>query len=35
LWFPQIYRDGDTIEFVSIGFACAIATLYENIEQLL
>jgi Uma2 family endonuclease len=35
LWVPQIYQDGDTIEFASIGFACAIATLYENIEQLL
>lgn len=35
LWVSQIYRAGDTIEFASIGFACAIATLYENIEQLL
>ncbi len=35
LWVPQIYRAGDTIEFASIGFSCAIATLYETIEQLL
>jgi Uma2 family endonuclease len=35
LWLPQSYRTGDTIEFVSIGFSCAIAALYENIEQLL
>lgn len=35
LWIPQIYRAGDTIEFASIGFSCAIATLYETIEQLL
>lgn len=35
LWVPQSYRAGDTIKFASIGFSCAIATLYENIEQLL
>jgi len=35
LWMPQIYRDGDTVEFASIGFACAIEALYENIAQLL
>ncbi|NJR58662.1 MAG: Uma2 family endonuclease [Cyanobacteria bacterium CRU_2_1] len=35
LWVPQIYRAGDLIEFASISFSCAIATLYENIEQLL
>jgi hypothetical protein len=35
LWVPQIYRVGDAIEFASIGFSCTIATLYENIEQLL
>jgi len=35
LWVPQIYRAGDTIKLASIGFSCAIATLYENIEQLL
>ena len=35
LWVSQIYRSGDTIEFASIGFTGAIATLYENIEQLL
>ena len=34
LWVTQIYRAGDTIEVASIGFSCAIATLYENIEQL-
>ena len=34
LWVPQIYRAGDTIEFTSIDFECAIATLYDNIEQL-
>lgn len=35
LWIPQIYQDRDTVEFASIGFAYAISTLYENIEQLL
>jgi Uma2 family endonuclease len=34
LWIPSIYRDGDTVEFESIGFRCAIAELYTNIEQL-
>jgi len=34
LWIPQIYRAGDTVEFTSISFTCAIETLYENIEQL-
>ena len=32
--YPQIYRAGDTVEFTSISFTCAIETLYENIEQL-
>jgi Uma2 family endonuclease len=35
LWIPYIYRAGDTIELTSIAFTCAIATLYENIAQLL
>lgn len=34
LWVPQIYRAGDRIEFASIGLACGIETLYENLEQL-
>ena len=34
LWIPQIYREGDTVEFVSINFNCAIADLYENIARL-
>ena len=34
LWVPQIYREGGTIELESIGFACAIADLYTNLEQL-
>lgn len=34
LWTPQIYRSGDRIEFVSIGFSCAIEALYENMGQL-
>jgi Uma2 family endonuclease len=34
LWVPNIYRDGETIEFASINFACAIALLYENLAQL-
>ncbi len=34
LWVPQIYRAGDIVEFVSIRFRCAIAVLYENINQL-
>ncbi len=35
LWVPKIYSTGDTIEFASIGFTCAIEALYENIAQLL
>lgn len=35
LWVTQIYQSGDTVELVSIGFTCPIATLYENLEQLL
>lgn len=35
LWVPQIYRASGTVEFDSIGFACPIENLYENIEQLL
>ncbi|MCY7272958.1 MAG: Uma2 family endonuclease [Phormidesmis sp. CAN_BIN44] len=35
LWMPKIYGSGDTIELASIGFACAIEVLYENIAQLL
>jgi Uma2 family endonuclease len=34
LWMPQVYRAGDTIAFASIGYACAIETLYENVTQL-
>ncbi len=34
LWVPQIYRAGDTVELDSIGFTCAIANLYENLDQL-
>ena len=34
LWVRQIYRAGDTIEFASIGFTCAIEILYEKLEQL-
>lgn len=34
LWVPQVYRAGEEIEFASIGFRCAIAALYENIDQL-
>ena len=34
LWVPQIYRAGETIELTSIDFRCAIAWLYENLEQL-
>jgi len=32
---PQIYRAEDTVEFASIGFACAMEVLYENVAQLL
>lgn len=35
LWIPKIYQAGDTVEFPSIGFACAIAALYEKVAQLL
>jgi len=34
LWIPQIYRVGEIVEFSSIGLMCAIADLYENLEQL-
>jgi Uma2 family endonuclease len=34
LWMPQIYRAGDQVEFDSIGFKCAIADLYENLNLL-
>lgn len=34
LWVPQIYRADEQVEFDSIGFTCAIADLYENLEQL-
>lgn len=35
LWVPQSYRAGDTVEFASIGFSGAIATLYETLDRLL
>ncbi|NJO73880.1 MAG: Uma2 family endonuclease [Leptolyngbyaceae cyanobacterium RM1_406_9] len=35
LWVPQIYRLGDTIELMSIGFACPTEALYENVAQLI
>jgi len=34
LWVPTIYQTGDTVTFESIGFSCAIAQLYETLEQL-
>jgi Uma2 family endonuclease len=34
LWLPQIFRSGDTVELSSISFACDIAILYENLDQL-
>jgi len=34
LWMPQIYRAGDQVEFDRIGFKCAIADLYENLNLL-
>jgi Uma2 family endonuclease len=35
LWVPQIFRDGDRLELTSIGFAGAIAFLYENTDLLI
>ncbi|MEB3295627.1 MAG: Uma2 family endonuclease [Synechococcales bacterium] len=35
LWMPQIHRAGDIIELTSIGFSGPIASLYENVAQLL
>ncbi len=35
LWLPQIYREGDQVEFTSINFTAAIASFYESIDQLL
>ncbi len=34
LWVPQIYRVDEQVEFDSIELTCAIADLYENLEQL-
>ncbi|MDV3351654.1 Uma2 family endonuclease [Leptothoe sp. LEGE 181152] len=34
LWLPQVYRVGKQVEFESIEFRCAIADLYENLNQL-
>jgi len=34
LWSPHIYQVGDTVEFATITFSCAIATLYEKVSQL-
>ena len=34
LWRPQIYQAGEVVEFVSIDYHCAIAALYETINQL-
>ena len=34
LWVPTIYRAGETIELTSIGFACLVSDLYENLAQL-
>ncbi|MGF1460257.1 MAG: Uma2 family endonuclease [Leptolyngbyaceae cyanobacterium] len=34
LWVPEVFREGDRVEFVSIDFACDIAALYENVDQL-
>ncbi|MEB3882970.1 Uma2 family endonuclease [Lyngbya sp. CCY1209] len=34
LWMPQIYRAGEQVEFDRIGFKCAIADLYENLNLL-
>ncbi|NEZ63076.1 Uma2 family endonuclease [Leptolyngbyaceae cyanobacterium CCMR0082] len=34
LWLPQVYRVGEQVEFESIEFRCAIADLYENLNQL-
>ncbi|EKV01675.1 hypothetical protein Lepto7375DRAFT_3853 [Leptolyngbya sp. PCC 7375] len=34
LWFPQVYRVGEQVEFESIGFKVETSNLYENLEQL-
>lgn len=34
LWIPTTYQAGEAIEFSSIGFTCAIETLYENVALL-
>ncbi len=34
LWLPQVFRSGETIELRSIGLACDIDDLYENLNQL-
>lgn len=33
LWVPEVFREGDRVEFASIGFVCDIADLYENVDQ--
>lgn len=35
LWIPYNYQIGSIVEFASLGFTGEIATLYENLSQLL
>ncbi len=35
LWSTEIYREGDQVEFTSIGFRCPISFLYEKVSTLL
>jgi len=32
LWVLQSYQSGDTVQLTSVGFECAIAQLYEDVE---
>ena len=34
-WVSQIYRQGDTVEFVSAKFSCAISEIYEKVPGII
>ena len=34
-WVSQIYRQGDTVEFVSTKFSCAISEIYEKVPGII
>ena len=34
-WVSQIYRQGDTVEFVSANFSCAISEIYQKVPGII